>query len=92
MLTERARTMVDQMCASLDKDALAEVLRIARGYYDARARKELEQWRKGQRVEVKLSASERAQGTIISVNSSTLTIDLGRRRIRCRPTAVRIVE
>ena len=92
MLTDRAREMVQKLCASADRKALEEILEIARTHYEQKVRDELSGWRRDQRVEVKVGRRERMFGKIVSVNQKSLTVDLGRRKIRVHPSSVKPVD
>lgn len=93
MLTPKAREMVNALCASLDRSGLEEVIQIARTTHDSRLRRELDGWAPGQKVEISTGPRDRMTGTVVSVNAKSLTVDVGRKRLRVPPSAAkRVIE
>lgn len=85
MLSDKARKTVEEMCYSLDMSGLEELDRIVRRAYEVRVQRELERWRPGQDVRVNLGDKGRSRGKIVTVNKSSVTVDLGGRRVRVGP-------
>ena len=84
MLNANARKVIVDLCAVLDRKGLEEIMELVKIQYDLKIRKELEEWVPGQRVLVKVG-NGRLKGVILSVNRQTITVDIGKRRVRVQP-------
>lgn len=92
MLTDRAKAMIEELCSSADAGALVEIVKIVKKHYNDKLRRSLDGWRPGQVVEVRMSPTETVRGTIVNVNKRTMTVDLGRRKVRISPSAAHLVR